>query len=239
MTSLGLRRGHARAFQFAPNGVRSDFRLLEVNDELLAEICKDGYVAARSDCFVTSSCRCMKLLEQLEEAPHKCPALNSVVIKGGEEEEAVLCTSKKTFAMKLVETTNLQLLVRPTQQDEQVCKLGQGWGASRTSTAPQPSRVYTLHEGTHSSAVWHTHALTQSLPLQEKPSATPPGEALGMARLLQGGLVFCHPSHVRFTAIYGGMDRGQGGWLTPRLPASRTPRRAAARDESGPPDSVE
>lgn len=42
----------------------------------------------------------------------------SVVIKGREDEEAVLCTSRHTYAMKLVETTNLQLLVQPQPQGE-------------------------------------------------------------------------------------------------------------------------
>ncbi len=38
-----------------------------------------------------------------------------MVIKGGREhgEEAVLCTSTKTFALKYVETTNMQLLIAP------------------------------------------------------------------------------------------------------------------------------
>jgi hypothetical protein len=37
------------------------------------------------------------------------------VIKGATEEEAVLCTGDKTFALKLVETTNLLLLLPPQQ----------------------------------------------------------------------------------------------------------------------------
>jgi hypothetical protein len=44
MASLGLQRGQARHFQFGANP-RSDFRLLEVNEELLAEIVKDGCVS--------------------------------------------------------------------------------------------------------------------------------------------------------------------------------------------------
>ncbi|GAX81990.1 hypothetical protein CEUSTIGMA_g9418.t1 [Chlamydomonas eustigma] len=35
------------------------------------------------------------------------------VIKGGENDEAVLCTRMKTYALKYVETTNMQLLVSP------------------------------------------------------------------------------------------------------------------------------
>lgn len=45
---------------------------------------------------------------------HSCTQVTCrVVIKGGEHEEAVLCTSSKTYAIKYVETTNLQLLVAP------------------------------------------------------------------------------------------------------------------------------
>jgi hypothetical protein len=35
------------------------------------------------------------------------------IIKGGENDEAVLCTRIKTYALKYVETTNMQLLVPP------------------------------------------------------------------------------------------------------------------------------
>jgi hypothetical protein len=38
-----------------------------------------------------------------------------VVIKGAVDEEAVLCTQDKTFALKLVETTNLLLLLPPQE----------------------------------------------------------------------------------------------------------------------------
>jgi len=41
-----------------------------------------------------------------------------VVIKGAGQEDAVLCTSNKTFALKLVETTNTLLLLPP----QQVCR---------------------------------------------------------------------------------------------------------------------
>lgn len=39
----------------------------------------------------------------------------SVVIKGATQEDAVLCTSDKTFALKLVETTNTLLLLPPQE----------------------------------------------------------------------------------------------------------------------------
>ncbi|KXZ53306.1 hypothetical protein GPECTOR_7g1200 [Gonium pectorale] len=77
--TIGLVQGQPRAFSFAP-GVRSDLRLLQVDETLLQEIVEKG-----------------------------------VVVKGAEDEEAVLCTSQRTYAMKLVETTNLQLLVRPSE----------------------------------------------------------------------------------------------------------------------------
>lgn len=38
-----------------------------------------------------------------------------VVIKGAPDEDAVMCTEDKTFALKLVETTNLQLLLPPQE----------------------------------------------------------------------------------------------------------------------------
>jgi hypothetical protein len=38
-----------------------------------------------------------------------------VVIKGASEDDAVLCTSDKTFALKHVETTNALLLLPPQQ----------------------------------------------------------------------------------------------------------------------------
>lgn len=44
-----------------------------------------------------------------------CHAPRSVVIKGATHEDAVLCTSDKTFALKLVETTNTLLLLPPQE----------------------------------------------------------------------------------------------------------------------------
>jgi sister chromatid cohesion protein DCC1 len=41
--------------------------------------------------------------------------INSVVIKGSLDEEAVLCTRDKTYALKLVETTNSLLLLPPAE----------------------------------------------------------------------------------------------------------------------------
>jgi sister chromatid cohesion protein DCC1 len=38
---------------------------------------------------------------------------SGVVIKGGRDEEAVLCTATKTYALKQVETSNTLLLVPP------------------------------------------------------------------------------------------------------------------------------
>ncbi|EFJ40141.1 hypothetical protein VOLCADRAFT_108324 [Volvox carteri f. nagariensis] len=84
MSTLGLKPGQPRAIAYAADGVRSDLRLLEVDEKLLQEIMEKG-----------------------------------VVIKGGEEEEAVLVTSCRTYSMKLVETTNLQLLVGPEEEEEE------------------------------------------------------------------------------------------------------------------------
>jgi len=50
--------------------------------------------------------------------PSLLPTHNSVVIKGGDSEEAVLCTADKTFALKYVETTNTLLLVPPVAAGE-------------------------------------------------------------------------------------------------------------------------
>jgi hypothetical protein len=44
-----------------------------------------------------------------------------VVIKGATQEDAVLCTSDKTFALKAVETTNTLLLL-PPQEVRAVCR---------------------------------------------------------------------------------------------------------------------
>ena len=41
--------------------------------------------------------------------------LNSVVIKGAADAEAVLCSATRTYALKIVETTNSLLLVPPVQ----------------------------------------------------------------------------------------------------------------------------
>ncbi|GLC39275.1 hypothetical protein PLESTB_001648800 [Pleodorina starrii] len=84
MSTLGLKVGQPRSLAFASGGVRSDLRLLEVDEKLLEEIMRQG-----------------------------------VVIKGGEDDEAVLVTSCRTYGMKLVETTNLQLLVGPQDQQQQ------------------------------------------------------------------------------------------------------------------------
>ena len=41
-----------------------------------------------------------------------------VVVKGGMDDEAVLCTKAKTFALKHVETSNVQLLIPPNSRDD-------------------------------------------------------------------------------------------------------------------------
>ena len=48
----------------------------------------------------------------------------SVVIKGEAAAEAVLCSENRTYALKIVETTNSLLLVPPTQVKRQhyACK---------------------------------------------------------------------------------------------------------------------
>lgn len=54
--------------------------------------------------------------QQLIDTPCcSCHAARSVVIKGATQEDAVLCTSDKTFALKLVETTNTLLLLPPQE----------------------------------------------------------------------------------------------------------------------------
>ncbi len=49
-----------------------------------------------------------------------------MVIKGGEDDEAVLVTSCRTYGMKLVETTNLQLLVGPQPSVETTKQVTRG-----------------------------------------------------------------------------------------------------------------
>lgn len=44
---------------------------------------------------------------------HPCPC--RVVIKGGDRDDAVVCTQDKTYALKYVETTNLLLLIPPNE----------------------------------------------------------------------------------------------------------------------------
>lgn len=60
-----------------------------------------------------------------------CWCCCSVVIKGATDEDAVLCTNDKTFALKLVETTNTLLLLPP----QQVCNRPQ-IGAAVASSPP-------------------------------------------------------------------------------------------------------
>ncbi len=74
-----------------------------------------------------------------------CYAAPSVVIKGREDEEAVLCTSRRTYAMKLVETTNLQLLVQPQEEAGQQHKGQQQVG--RVYVAAVGSCADALHGG--------------------------------------------------------------------------------------------
>ncbi|PNH07364.1 putative sister chromatid cohesion protein DCC1 [Tetrabaena socialis] len=61
------------------------------------------------------SVRCDLRLLEVDEALLTEILEAGVVIKGKEDDEAVLCTANKTYGMKLVETTNLQLLVQPTE----------------------------------------------------------------------------------------------------------------------------
>ncbi|KAG1668136.1 hypothetical protein FOA52_005128 [Chlamydomonas sp. UWO 241] len=77
---MQLNAGQPRRLVNGPS-VRTDYRLLECSEDLLATIISEG-----------------------------------VVLKGGANDEAVLCTSSKTFAVKLVETTNLQMLVDPSAE---------------------------------------------------------------------------------------------------------------------------
>ncbi|KAF8068237.1 dscc1 [Scenedesmus sp. PABB004] len=74
-----LSRAKPRALAYAPGGLRTDLRLLEVDDELLGAIGGE----------------------------------EGVVIKGEPGGDAVLCTAAKTYALKLVETTNCLLLLPP------------------------------------------------------------------------------------------------------------------------------
>jgi sister chromatid cohesion protein DCC1 len=54
----------------------------------------------------------LQLLE-VDEALLAEIVASGVVIKGGRDEEAVLCTASKTYALKQVETSNTLLLVPP------------------------------------------------------------------------------------------------------------------------------
>eukprot|EP00983_Pelagomonas_calceolata_P032221 1011398-Pelagomonas_calceolata.AAC.1 len=80
---LGLKPAQARPLV---NGacIRTDLKLLEVEQDLLEEIMSTGGRA---------------------RAPHP----------GQADNEAVMCTGNKTYALKYVETTNSQLLVQPLE----------------------------------------------------------------------------------------------------------------------------
>lgn len=100
---LGLKPAQARPLV---NGacIRTDLKLLEVEQDLLEEIMSTG-----------------------------------VVIKGPQaDNEAVMCTGNKTYALKYVETTNSQLLVQPLEdlpENDQSSQCSPG-GPSSVSTPP-------------------------------------------------------------------------------------------------------
>lgn len=71
-----------------------------------------------------------------------------VVIKGSADEEAILCTSSKTFLLKYVETSNAQLLVAPEVRELPLGRPGLCW--VRPSRAP-----WLLHTMMHRCISFH------------------------------------------------------------------------------------
>mgnify|MGYP001811118969 CR=1 FL=1 len=83
--------------------------------------------------------------------PPPPPPRCSVVIKGGEGDDAVMCTRDKTYALKYVETTNTLLLLPPDEVRPAGSVCGCGCVGS-TQGAPQPLTVRIQWDGRRASA---------------------------------------------------------------------------------------
>jgi hypothetical protein len=84
--------------------VRTDYRLLECSEDLLKTILKDGCDSMSEGSYPPCT---------PPASSHHHTLDPRVLIKGGQHDEAVLCTSNKTYSLKYVETTNMQLLIAP------------------------------------------------------------------------------------------------------------------------------
>lgn len=94
-----------RQLQYPREGLREDLRLLEVDDAMLSKIIASGWVD-RGDLSLLAP-NCTRTLDVV--------AWRRVVIKGGENDDLVLCSDDRTYALKYVETTNTLLMVLPAQ----------------------------------------------------------------------------------------------------------------------------
>lgn len=78
--------------------------------------------------------------------PDACdaPASHRVVVKGGQGDDAVLCTQDKTYALKYVETTNTLLLLPPDEARLECVYCSKGAGIVQMKNTGAGSNLYVL-----------------------------------------------------------------------------------------------
>lgn len=114
-------------------GLREDLKLIEVTEDLLKELQENRCIASHASlskenksgyyppiklcvCFDRISVICKPTL-MLPHFLFLSGMSCSLSFKGSPHEEAVLCSSDRTFAVKNVETSNLVLLIEPPQDE--------------------------------------------------------------------------------------------------------------------------
>lgn len=98
-------------------GPHDDLILLELDEKLLPDVLHERYSLTENQLPVTLSlpsafptCTCLALIRFL--------FYFRVVLRGQPDEDAVLCTQSKTYAMKFVGTSNSVLLIPPANHSE-------------------------------------------------------------------------------------------------------------------------
>ncbi len=116
--ALHLSSRKPRQLHYHHTGLKDDYMLLEVDDAILQDIKTSGCVHIAGGPLHWHRRWIAGLCSALATAANcfVSPAVSySVIIKGAQNEEAVICSKSRTYALKYVETSNLLLLVPPDE----------------------------------------------------------------------------------------------------------------------------
>ena len=136
--SLALEPGKPRTLAYCDD-VRKDLTLLELDEGLLEELMRDGCgVGEHRPGWVHR--RLAALEAAMPPALTALPSRRRLSIKGAPDEDAVLCSSRATYALKHVETSNLILLV-PEEAAQLRSPLAQRTGSQGSQGASPAART--------------------------------------------------------------------------------------------------